>query len=376
VFEAGRTKAPAGWTEMGQGEGATGAGFLAPRRACNAPSFDGGSRVRMRTTRRAFALSLGPLALPTIASAQGRSPDADAWPRRTVRLVVPFAPGGSTDVAARILAERMGQTLGQTVVVENRSGSGGLVGADAVAKAAPDGYTLLMATTGLLAIAPHLYPQMPFDPTRDFALVSLAFSTDLVIAVSGGLPVRSLQEFVRYAKERPGSVSYASSGAGTTTHAATELFRLAAGMDLLHVPYRGSGPAMNDLVAGNVHLMVDQVASSIGQIKEGSIRALAVTGADRHPLLPEVPTVGEAGLPGARASSWGGVVAPARTAEPVVGRLSAAVRDAVAQPAVRQRMAAAGADPAASSPDEFVSFVRSEREKWGRVVREARITVG
>jgi tripartite-type tricarboxylate transporter receptor subunit TctC len=330
----------------------------------------------MRTTRRAFALSLGPLALPTIASAQERSPDADAWPRRTVRLVVPFAPGGSTDVAARILAERMGQTLGQTVVVENRSGSGGLVGADAVAKAAPDGYTLLMATTGLLAIAPHLYPQMPFDPTRDFAPVSLAFSTDLVIAVSGGLPVRSLQEFVRYAKERPGSVSYASSGAGTTTHAATELFRLAAGMDLLHVPYRGSGPAMNDLVAGNVHLMVDQVASSIGQIKEGSIRALAVTGADRHPLLPEVPTVGEAGLPGARASSWGGVVAPARTAEPVVGRLNAAVRDAVAQPAVRRRMAAAGADPAASSPDEFVSFVRSEREKWGRVVREARITVG
>jgi tripartite-type tricarboxylate transporter receptor subunit TctC len=321
------------------------------------------------TRRAALALAGGALAAPP-AHAQGD------WPSGPVRVVVPFAPGGSTDVAARILAERMGQTLGQTVVVENRSGSGGLVGADAVAKAAPDGYTLLMATTGLLAIAPHLYPQMPFDPTRDFALVSLAFSTDLVIAVSGGLPVRSLQEFVRYAKERPGSVSYASSGAGTTTHAATELFRLAAGMDLLHVPYRGSGPAMNDLVAGNVHLMVDQVASSIGQIKEGSIRALAVTGADRHPLLPEVPTVGEAGLPGARASSWGGVVAPARTAEPVVGRLSAAVRDAVAQPAVRQRMAAAGADPAASSPDEFVSFVRSEREKWGRVVREARITVG
>jgi tripartite-type tricarboxylate transporter receptor subunit TctC len=245
-----------------------------------------------------------------------------------------------------------------------------------VAKAAPDGHTLLMATTGLLSIAPHLHPQMPFDPARDLAPVSLAFSTDLVVAVSGGLPVRSLQEFVRHARERPGAVSYASSGAGTTTHAATELFRLAAGIDLLHVPYRGSGPAMNDLVAGNVHLMVDQVASSVGQVREGTIRALAVTGAQRHPLLPEVPTVGEADLPGAQASSWGGIVAPARTAESIIARLNAAVRDAVAQPAVRRRMAAAGADPAASSPAEFAAFVGAEREKWGRVVREARITVG
>ena len=293
-----------------------------------------------------------------------------------MRLVVPFAAGGSTDVAARILAERMGQTLGQAVVVENRSGSAGLIGADHVAKAQPDGYTLLMATTGLLSIAPHLYPQMPFDPAQDFAPVSLAFATDLVITATGGLPVRSLQDLIAYAKERPGALSYASSGAGTTTHAATELFRLAAGIEILHVPYRGSGPAMNDLVAGNIQLMVDQIASAIGQINDGRIRALAVTGARRHPLLPEVPTVAEAGLPGAQATSWGGIVAPARTAAPVIARLGAAVRDAVAQPAVRQRMAAAGADPAASSPAEFATFIRSEREKWGRVVREARITVG
>ncbi len=292
-----------------------------------------------------------------------------------MRLVVPFAAGGSTDVAARILAERMGQTLAQPVVVENRAGSGGLVGADAVAKAEPDGHTLLMATTGLLSIAPHLYPQMPFDPARDFAPVSLAFSTDLVIAVAKDVPAGTLPEFVRYAKERPSAVSYGSSGAGTTTHAATELFRLAAGLDMVHVPYRGSGPAMNDLVAGNIQLMVDQVASAIGQIKDGRVRALAVTGAERHPLLPEVPTVAEAGLPGARASSWGGVVAPARTAGPVIEKANAAVRDAVAQPAVRQRMAAAGADPAASSPADFAAYVRAESEKWGRVVREARITV-
>jgi tripartite-type tricarboxylate transporter receptor subunit TctC len=314
--------------------------------------------------------------LPIAAAAQRRSSLPGPWPEQTVRLVVPFAAGGSTDVAARILGERMGQTLGQTVVIENRSGSGGLIGADSVAKASPDGYTILMATTGLLSIAPHLYPQMPFDPARDFAPVSLAFATDLVITVTNSLPVRTLPEFLRHAKEKPGAISYASSGAGTTTHAATELFRLAAGIELLHVPYRGSGPAMNDLVAGNIQLMVDQIASAIGQINDGRIRALAVTGAKRHPLLPNVPTVGEAGLPGAQASSWGGIVAPAQTPADVIGKLNAAVRDAVAQPAVRQRMASAGADPAASSPAEFVNFVRAEREKWGRVVREARITVG
>ena len=330
---------------------------------------------RRALSRRAFALSLGALPLAGAPTAAERSPGSDGWPQRPLRVVVPFAAGGSTDVAARILAERMGQFLGQPVVVDNRAGSGGLVGADAVAKAEPDGHTLLMATTGLLAIAPHLYPQMPFDPARDFAPVSLVFSTDLVIAVAKDVPAGSLQEFVRLARKRPGAVSYASSGAGTTTHAATELFRLAARVELLHVPYRGSGQAMNDLVAGNVQLMVDQIASSIGQIRDGRIRALAVTGAERHPLLPEVPTVAEAGLPGARASSWGGLVAPARTPAPAVEKANAAVRDAVAQPAVRQRMAAAGADPAPSSPAEFADFVRAESEKWGRVVRDARITV-
>jgi tripartite-type tricarboxylate transporter receptor subunit TctC len=331
----------------------------------------------MRVSRRAVALSLG--ALPILggrAAAQRRAETSAEWPRQTVRLVVPFAPGGSTDVAARILAERMSQTLGYSVVVENRSGSGGLVGAEIVAKSPPDGYTLLMATTGLLSIAPHIYVHLPFDPARDFTPVSLAFATDLVITVNGGLPVETLPDFIRYARERPGAIAYASSGAGTTTHAATELFRLAAHIDIQHVPYRGSGPAMNDLVGGNVQLMVDQIASSIGQIKDGRIRALAVTGTKRHPLLPEVPTVAEAGLPGAQATSWGGIMAPARTPQPVIGKVNAAVRDALAQPTVRQRMAAAGADPAASSPAEFTVFVRSETEKWGRVVREAHITVG
>jgi len=195
----------------------------------------------MRIPRRAFALSLGavPFLAASASAQQRRSSGPEEWPRQAVRLVVPFAAGGSTDVAARILAERMGQTLGQAMVVENRGGSAGLVGAEHVAKAPPDGHTLLMATTGLLAIAPHLYPRMPFDPARDFAPVSLAFATDLVITVTAGLPVRTLRDLIGHAKERPGALSYASSGAGTTTHAASELFRLGVGIDILHVPYRG-----------------------------------------------------------------------------------------------------------------------------------------
>jgi tripartite-type tricarboxylate transporter receptor subunit TctC len=331
----------------------------------------------MPIERRILVSSLGSAALfGTTASAQRHSAGQDKSPTQTIRLVVPFAAGGSTDVATRILAERLEQILGQSVVVENRSGSAGIIGAEFVAKAAPDGYTLLMATTGLLSIAPHLYKQMPFEARGDFMPVSLVFATDLVITVTGNLPVTTMRDFINYAKERPGSVSYASSGAGTTTHVATELFRLVGGVDLLHVPYRGSGPAMNDLVAGNVQLMVDQIASSIGQINDNRIRALAVTGSKRHPLLPQVPTVAEAGLPGAQATSWGGVVAPARTADSVIGKLNAAIRDALAEPAVRQRMAGAGADPVASSPGEFISFIKSESDKWGRVVREAHITVG
>jgi len=308
---------------------------------------------------------------PVAAAAQSAT-----WsPTRPIRLVVPFAAGGSTDVAARILAERMGETLGQPVVVENRSGSAGLIGSENVVRSAPDGHSLLMGATGVLAIAPHLYANMPFKVDRDLAPVSLAFASDLVISVANSVPARTLRELIALAKARPGALSYASSGTGTTTHTATELFRLAAGIELLHVPYRGSGPAMNDLMAGTVQIMVDQIAGSIGQIRDGRIRALAVTGARRHALLPDVPTVVEEGLPGAQASSWGAIMAPAGTPAPAIARLAAAVREAVEQPTVRTRMANAGADPAASTPEELAAFIRSESEKWGRVVREARIRV-
>ena len=315
-------------------------------------------------------LLIATFAAPALARAQA------PWvPTRPVRLVVPFAAGGSTDVAARLLAERMGEILGQSMVVENRSGSAGLIGSEHIARSAPDGYSLLMGATGVLTIAPHLYAQMPFQVERDLAPVSLAFASDMVISVTAALPARTLAELVALARARPGALSYASSGAGATTHVATELFRLAADIDILHVPYRGSGPAMNDMVAGTVQIMVDQIAGSIGQIRDGRIRALAVTGAARHALLPDVPTVGEAGLPGAQCSSWGAIMAPGGTAAPIIARLNAALRETVGQPALRTRMANAGADPASSSPEELAAFIRSETAKWGRVVREARITV-
>lgn len=301
---------------------------------------------------------------------------AQAWtPTRPIRLVVPFAAGGSTDVAARIIAERMTETLGQPMVVENRTGSAGFIGTENVVRSPADGYAIVMAATGTTTIAPHLYPSMPFNPQRDLTPVSLAFASDLVISVTNSHPARTLAELVAAAKARPDGLSYASSGAGTTTHVATELFRLAAGIEMLHVPYRGSGQALNDMVAGNVHVMVDQISGSIGQIRDGRIRALAVTGTARHALLPEVPTVAEAGLPGAQCSSWGGIMLPANAPAPIVARLNAAVRDATTHGPVRSRMAAAGADPAHSTPEEFAAFIAAETEKWGRVVREARITV-
>ncbi|MBR0654519.1 Bug family tripartite tricarboxylate transporter substrate binding protein [Plastoroseomonas arctica] len=299
-----------------------------------------------------------------------------AWaPVRPLRFVVPFVAGGSTDVAARIIADHMSQGLGQPVIVENRGGSGGNIGGDIVAKAPPDGHTLLMGVTGLLTTNQHIYPSMSFDVARDLAPVSMAYTSDMVIVVNNRLPVRTLREFVELAKQRPGAMSFGSSGHGASTHTAAELFKLQAGIDVVHVPYRGSGGAMNDLIAGNIEMMLVQIAATIGAIQGTQIRALAVTGPQRHALLPEVETVTEAGWPGATATSWGCVMVPGVTPAPAIARLNQAVRAAIADPGVQQRLAGAGVDGAASSPEELAAFLVSEREKWGRVVREARIRV-
>ncbi|WP_137181601.1 tripartite tricarboxylate transporter substrate binding protein [Roseomonas sp. AR75] len=319
--------------------------------------------------RSLLAAALTAPILPTAALAQ-------AWtPTRPMRMVVPFPPGGATDVVARILAERMQAKLGQPVTVENRTGAAGNVGVENVVRSAPDGYTTLMGTTGTLTINPHLYSNMTFNPVTDLAGISMAFTTDHVVIVNPAVQAQTVQELVALLKARPGQLSFGSGGNGSSTHLVPELFRLAAGVEMQHVPYRGSAPALNDTVAGNVQLMLDQLPSALPMIQAGRVRALAVTGPRRSALLPNVPTMAEAGLAEAQATSWGAVMAPAGTPAPAIERLNAVIRESLAEPATQQRLAAAGADAVSSTPAELAALIRSESEKWGRVIREARITV-
>ena len=310
-----------------------------------------------------------PLLLPGLARAQ-------SWqPTRPLRMIVPFAPGGSTDVGGRIIAERMGETLGQPVVIENRTGAGGAVGIEAAARSASDGYTMLVATNGAFTLAPHLGLMRSVDVRRELAMVSLIFTTDVIVVVHPSLPVRTLGEFVAYAKANPNRLSFATSGVGTGTHIFTELFMAVAGIQMVHVPYRGSGQAMSDLVNGTVQVMLDQPASSIAQVRAGSIRALGTSGPQRLPLLPELPTFTEAGLAPATVQSWGSIAVPAGTPPAAVARLGAAVREAVSHPPVVSRMAGAGLDAVGNTPAEMEAMIGREYERWGVVIRERGIKV-
>jgi tripartite-type tricarboxylate transporter receptor subunit TctC len=320
-------------------------------------------------TIRRRALIAATLLTPSIARAQ-------AWaPTRPLRMVVPFPPGGATDVVARVLAERLTEKLGQPVPVENRTGAGGNVGVENIVRSAPDGHSLLMGTTGTLTINPHLYTNMGFNPATDLAGISMAFATDHVLIVHPSVPAQNAQEFLALLRARPNTLSFGSGGNGSSTHLVPELFKLVARVEMQHVPYRGSAPALNDTVAGNVQVMLDQLPSALPMIQGNRVRALAVTGPRRSSLLPNLPTMAEIGLPQAEATSWGSVMAPAGTPPAVIERLNAAIRESLAEPAVQQRLAAAGADALSSTPAELAATMRSETEKWGRVVREARITV-
>jgi len=297
-----------------------------------------------------------------------------AWPSKPVRIVVPFAAGGTTDILARALAPELSRVFGQPFIVENKPGAGGNLGADNVAKSAPDGYSLLMGTVGTHAINPALYPKMPYDHVKDFAPVSLVAGVPNVLvmnpAKAEAYGIRSVPDLIRYAKANPGKLNMASSGNGTSIHLSGELFKSMTGTFMLHFPYRGSGPALLDLIGGNMDLMFDNLPSSMPQIKAGKLKALAVTSAERSAALPELPTIAEAGpLKGFEASSWFGLLAPAGTPAEIVNRVQQETAKALATPALKERLLSQGAIPSGNTPAEFAKLIAAETRKWAEVVK-------
>ncbi|MFL5085667.1 MAG: Bug family tripartite tricarboxylate transporter substrate binding protein [Xanthobacteraceae bacterium] len=295
---------------------------------------------------------------------------AETYPERVIRIVNPFPPGGSVDVTARILAQKLSENLGQQVIVENRAGAGGNTGADSVAKAEADGYTLLFTAPGPLVINQTLYTKgLPFDPTRDFAPVALFAVAPIVLMVHPGVAAQNVQELIALAKARPGNISFASAGNGSTNHLAGEMFKSMAKIDIVHVPYRGAGPAMNDLIGGHVQTFFDLLPSSLPQIKTGKVRALGNAGAQRPAALANLPTVAEQGLPGFDASSWMGLVAPAKTPAPVLARLSEEIARVLKEPDMIVRIRELGSEPGHAFGAAFGTFMHAETAKWAEVIR-------
>jgi tripartite-type tricarboxylate transporter receptor subunit TctC len=324
----------------------------------------------MGITRRALAVTIA--GLPMAARAQ-RGPD---WPTRPVRIIVGYAPGGTTDILARLLADRLHPALGQPVLVENRSGAAGNIGAELVAKSPPDGYTLQMGTAGNMTINPSVYPNMPVDTVKDFQPISMITLVPNVMVVHPSVPARTVGEFVTWAKARPRQVFFASSGTGNSPHLSGEMFNQQAGTEIVHVPYRGSGPALAALVAGQgVQVMWDNLPSAIGHIRDGRLRALAMTGPERAVALPDVPTMREAGLPDYEVVAWFGLFAPAGTPRPIVDRLHREAVAALRTPEMRERVIQLGAVPVGNTPEEFATVVARDIEKWRPVVRAAGVTV-
>ncbi|WPH21292.1 tripartite tricarboxylate transporter substrate binding protein [Variovorax paradoxus] len=301
--------------------------------------------------------------LPLAAAAQ-----AGSFPDKPIRIVVPFPPGGATDAAARLVAVKMGEHWGQPVVVDNRAGAGGNVGSDLVAKAPPDGYTLVMGVTGSHAINTSLYSRMPYDPVADFVAISQVAVVPNVLVVHPSVPAKNLAELVALAKKEPGKLNYASLGNGTAAHLGMEMLKSEAGVDIAHVPYKGSAPAVSDLLAGQVQMMVDGLPSALPHVKAGKLRAIALTSLRRAPSLPELPTIAET-YPGFYADAWSGLFAPRGTPQPVVDKLSAEVERILKLPEVREKLMALGAEPVGSTQAEFTAHVKREIEKWAKVVK-------
>jgi tripartite-type tricarboxylate transporter receptor subunit TctC len=311
------------------------------------------------------ALAAGALsvALPAIA--------ADSYPSKPVRFIVGFAPGGATDIVARLLSGRMAEALGQQVVVDNRASGGGIVGAAITARAQPDGYTVLMSSISALATSVSMYAKLPYDPFRDLAPITLAAVTPYLLTVQASLPADTAKEFVALAKAKPGQLNYGSSGTGGGAHLAFELFRTMAGVNIVHVPYKGAAPALVDLMGGHIQLTFSQPPVAWPYLKGGRIKAIAITSARRSAVLPEVPTLAESGLTDYEATSWQGVVAPAGTPQPIVARLNSVIAQALRSPEVGERLAAEGAEPGGNTAEEFAAFIAREIAKWATVVKQS-----
>ena len=293
---------------------------------------------------------------------------AQGYPDKPLKLVVPFPPGGPTDIVGRLVAQKLAEGIGQPVVVENRPGAGGTVGSTAVARAPADGYTLLYGST-TLAIAPSLYKDLAYDPRTAFAPISLVSRGPIIAAVNAQLPAKTLKDFIALAKSSPGRINYGSAGSGTPPHLAAELFKTVASVDLVHVPYKGGGPAVSDLAGGQVQVIFEGLPTLLPHIKSGKVRALAITGAKRDPALPEVPTFAEAGLPGYDANFWNGLVAPAGTPAEVIARLNSVLVQALATPEVHAALVRLGLEAAGTTPQQFGDFIAAEIDKWARVVK-------
>jgi len=328
---------------------------------------------RIHASRR--QLVLGGIALAASLAAPFGAQAADAYPSKTITLIVPFAAGGTTDILARVIGQALNKELGQTVIIDNRAGAGGNIGAQLAARAAPDGYTLFMGTVGTHAINQSLYRKLPFDPIKDFApLTRVAMVPNLLVA-NPTKPYKNVKELIAYAKAHPGKVNFGSSGSGSSIHLSGALFNTMAGVDMVHVPYKGSAPAVSDLLGGQIDIMFDNMPSAIQHVRSGKLRALAVTTAKRSPELPNVPTIAEAGVPGYEATSWFGMFAPANTPAPIVARLNTALVKVLAQPDVKKKLAEQGAEPYSEKPEQFAEFIRKETAKWGKVVKDSGASV-
>jgi len=300
---------------------------------------------------------------------------AGAWaqnfPTRSIRFLVGFAPGGSTDIVARLIAQKMSETIGQQVVVDNRTGAGGIIAAEILAKSPPDGHTIFACTTGNFAIQPFLYKTLPFNPDKDLVPVTQTGSLPYIIVVHPSLPVRNVRDFIAFAKARPGQLNFASSGVGSASHLSPELFKSMAGIDLVHVPYKGTGQALGDLLAGQVVMMFDQPVSTLPHVKTGKLRVLAITSSKRFPTLPEIPTVAESGIPGFEAISWAGACTSPGTPKEIVNRLQSEIAKVLKLPDIRERLLRDGIEPIGSTPEQFQAHIEREKLKWSKVVRDS-----